>query len=311
MARSGDGGATWTTAQVGPATDNGINTQPDGCTVRTDSRGNAYVFGIGTRNGHSVQMMYRSTDGGKHWAGPSAVADVVSPGVFDSVLGRPVMDGIAGARVDLASGPSVDIANGAPTGAGATDQIFMTWSDGGNGLNHEQLMLTSSKDGGQTWATPTPVALASGDRPVYTAPAVSPNGSDLYIAYNAFTTPYRTDTTSPRALVGAVLHADVSGGVAGPFSQLDRSAPGDPRGTSQNGLTAEFLGDYVYASATAAGVVAVWNDASSAADCSSIDAYRGSLYTSAPQPAPDVIGTCPAAFGNSDIRGGRFADPTP
>lgn len=311
VARSGDGGATWTTAQVGPATDNGINTQPDGCTVRTDSRGNAYVFGIGTRNGHSVQMMYRSTDGGKHWAGPSAVADVVSPGVFDSVLGRPVMDGIAGARVDLASGPSVDIANGAPTGAGATDQIFMTWSDGGNGLNHEQLMLTSSKDGGQTWATPTPVALASGDRPVYTAPAVSPNGSDLYIAYNAFTTPYRTDTTSPRALVGAVLHADVSGGVAGPFSQLDRSAPGDPRGTSQNGLTAEFLGDYVYASATAAGVVAVWNDASSAADCSSIDAYRGSLYTSAPQPAPDVIGTCPAAFGNSDIRGGRFADPTP
>ncbi len=311
VSTSGDGGSTWRTKQVGPATDNGINTQPDGCTIRTDSHGTVYVFGIGTRHGQSMQLMYRSFDGGAHWTGPTEVAPVVAPGVLDPVLGRPVMDGIAGARVDLAAGPSVDIANGRPTGSPATDEIFLSWADGRAGLNHEQLMLTWSTDGGNSWSTPIAVPLAAGDRPFYTAPAVSPDGTDLYLVYNAYTTPYRTNTTDPRNLVGVVLHADVSNGTPGAFTELDRSANGDPRGSSQNGLTAEFLGDYVYGAATNSAVTAVWNDTSNAADCPAIDAYRASLYTANPLPAPDVLASCPATFGNSDIRGGQFSDPTP
>src|SRR6266498_5982672 len=58
VARSADGGETWTVSQVGPATNNGIQGQPDGCVVRTDSQGNAYVFGVGLRNGVRLQMMY-------------------------------------------------------------------------------------------------------------------------------------------------------------------------------------------------------------------------------------------------------------
>jgi hypothetical protein len=211
----------------------------------------------------------------------------------------------------LAAGPSVDIANGRPAGSPATDEIFLSWADGRAGLNHEQLMLIWSKDGGNTWSTPMAVPVAAGDRPLYTAPAISPDGTDLYLVYNAFTTPYRTNTTDPRGLVGVVLHADVTNGVPGGFTELDRSATGDPRGTSQNGLTAEFLGDYVYASATNSAVAAVWNDASNAADCPAIDAYRASLYTASPLAAPDVLASCPATFGNSDIRGGQFSDPTP
>src|SRR5207245_2380556 len=130
VGRSADGGRTWTTSQVGPATSNGINQQPDGCTVRTDSTGNVYVFGVGVRGGTSLQLMYKSTDGGAHWVGPTAVSPVVEPGVLDPVQGRPVMDGLGGARVDLAGAPSVDIANGRPSGVGATNEIFMTWSDG-------------------------------------------------------------------------------------------------------------------------------------------------------------------------------------
>jgi len=311
VARSSDGGDTWTTKQVGPATDNANAAQPDGCTVRTDSSGNAYVFGVGSRKGQSVQMMYRSTDGGAHWKGPRVVAPVVEPGVLDPVLGRPVMDGIAGARVDLAGAPSVDIANGAPTGGGATNEIFMTWADGRAGLDHEQLMLARSRDGGATWPAPTVVPLPAGDRPVYTAPAVSPDGSDLYVVANAFTTPFRHDTTSPRGLVGEVLHADVVAGTPGAFTTLQRGEVGDPRGSSQNGLTAEFLGDYVYAAATNDAAVGVWNDTRAAADCPAIDAFRASLYTTSPTSPPDVIAECPAAFGNSDVFGGRWADPTP
>jgi hypothetical protein len=163
------------------------------------------------------------------------------------------MDGIAGARNDLANGPSADIANGAPTGTDATNQIVLTWSDGAQGLNHEQLLLMTSTDGGASFTGPTAVPLQSGDRPYYTAPAISPNGTDVYITYNAFTTPYRTDTTSPRGLIGAILHADVTSGSIGAFGTLARGAVGDPRASSQNNLQAEFLGDYVYTAATRAG----------------------------------------------------------
>lgn len=311
VARSSDGGDSWTTQQVGPATNNAGSTEPDGCTIRTDSKGNAYLFGIGTRNGRSVQLMYRSTDGGKHWVGPTQVANVVRPGATDPVQGRPVLDGIAGERVDLASAPSVDIANGRPTGSGGTDEIFLCWADGRAGLNHEQLMLTWSMDGGATWATPRAVPLPAGDRPFYSATAVSPNGRDVYLVYNAFTTPYRDNTTDPRGMIGAVLHADVLNGAPGPFTPLDRSATGDPRAASVNSLGYEFFGDYVYAAATDDGVVGVWNDTSNAADCPAVDAYRASLYTTTPLAAPDVPASCPATFGNSDIRGASLADPTP
>ncbi|TDO68552.1 hypothetical protein EV651_102475 [Kribbella sp. VKM Ac-2571] len=311
VARSADGGRTWITKQVGPATSNGINQQPDGCTVRTDSSGNVYVFGIGARRGASLQLMYKSTDGGAHWVGPTTVAPVTEPGVFDPVQGRPVMDGIAGARSDLAPGPSVDIANGRPTGAGATNEIFMTWSDGRAGLNHEQLMLTWSRNGGASWATPAPVPLTAGDRPVFTAPAVSPDGTDLYIVHNSFTTPYRSNTTDPRGLVGEVRHANVAGGVPSGWTTLERAEGGDPRGSSANALTAEFLGDYVYAAATNDRAVAVWNDASSARVCPAINTYRASLYTTTPGAPPNVLAACPATFGNTDILGGSYPDPTP
>jgi hypothetical protein len=310
VAVSSDGGTTWTARQVGPASDNGNNSQPDGCTVRTDSRGTVYVFGIATRHGVQYETMYRSTDAAAHFGRLQLVAPVVSPGVTDPALGRPVMDGIAGARADLAAAPSVDIANGAPTGADATDQIVLTWADGREGLNHEHLLLSTSRDRGVSWTAPRAIE-RSGDRPLFTAPAVSPDGTDVYVVYNAFTTPYRSETISPRALTGVLLHADVTAGTVGAFTELSRGPSGDPRGTSQNGLTAEFLGDYVYAAATRTFGTAVWNDASNAAPCPDVQAYRASVEAGEDVPPPDVQAVCPATFGNSDILGATVADPTP
>ncbi|HET9974944.1 MAG TPA: sialidase family protein [Streptosporangiaceae bacterium] len=311
VARSDDGGSTWTQKQVGPATDNGINGQPDGCTVRTDSHGNVYVFGVGARGGVAYEMMYKSTDGGARFTGPALLSTAVNPGVIDPVIGRPVMDGIAGARNDLADAPSADIANGAPTGADATNQIVLTWADGRAGLNHEQLMLMTSANGGASFTGPDTVPLAAGDRPYYTAPAISPSGTDVYITYNAFTTPYRDDTSSARGLVGVILHADVAGGAIGAFGTVARGTVGDPRASSQNDLQAEFLGDYVYTAATRAGAVGVWNDVRNGADCPAIDTWRAALRTGTAGAPPAVQQACPATFGNSDIFGAAVSDPTP
>jgi len=186
-----------------------------------------------------------------------------------------------------------------------------TWVDGRDGLNNEHVMVTYSGNGGATWATPAQIE-RSGDRGYYSAVGVSPDGTDAYLVYNAFTTPFRNDTTSARNLVGVVLHSNLSsGGAPAGWSEIHRGAGGDPRGTTQNGLTAEFLGDYVYAVATNTYGAAVWNDARNAADCPAIDAWRWSIRTggSVPRPAPNA--DCPATFGNSDIYGGTFADPTP
>jgi hypothetical protein len=214
----------------------------------------------------------------------------------------------------------------------------MTWVDGRDGTNNENVMFTTSTDGGRAW-TPAQAIERSGDRGFYSAPAISPNGTDVYLVYNAWLTPFRDSAEGPtndRQLVGVVLHADVSGGAVGSFTEVHRGEPGDARGSSQNDLAAEFLGDYVYSAATRTYGAAVWNDVRNAADCPAVDEHRQELHeeavatgqqtAEAEEPrgerdknpdqeeegvAPDIQQDCPANFGNSDIFGGGYPDPTP
>jgi len=126
----------------------------------------------------------------------------------------------------------------------------------------------------------------------------------VYVVYNAFTTPYRNNTTDPRSLVGVFVKASVGSSGTGAFTEIHRGASGDPRGSSQNNLVGEFLGDYVYATASRTYGAAVWNDARNAADCPAIDAWRMSLRAAPGTVArPSPLTDCPAAFGNSDIFG--------
>lgn len=316
VAVSHDGGDTWTQHQISAAANNSQRNPEDGCTIRTDHDGNAYVFGVGTVSSagkQAFELMSRSTNGGRTWSKFRPVAGpVTQPGVIDPVQGRPVIDGIAGARSDLAPAPSVDIANGSPTGADASDRIVMSYVSGTLAAPH--VFFTESTDHGATWSTPRAIE-RPGDRGLFAAPAISPAGTDVYVVYNAFTTPFRTNTTSQRALVGEVLHANSSASAStatGSFTQLHRAAAGDPRGSSANALTDEFLGDYVYATATRAYGAVVWNDTRRAADCPAIDRWRmglqnGDTTTAPPAPQQD----CPPTFGNSDIFGGSYPDPTP
>jgi hypothetical protein len=116
-----------------------------------------------------------------------------------------------------------------------------------------------------------------------------------------------------------VRHADISPatGAIGAFTDLHRAPTGDARGSSANALIDEFLGDYDYVVATNDYAVATWNDARNAADCPAIDAYRQAVAngtaagdaTDPNRPAPQQ--DCPATFGNTDIFGGSYPDPTP
>jgi hypothetical protein len=321
VAVSSDGGSTWTTHQVTPASNNPFNMKQgfgrSGCTVRTDSHGVVYVFAnqfaVG-QPGNGAHIMLKSFNGGKTFTPQRRIfgaTDTCFLVQFDGTSFRCVEDGVGGARDDLSSAPSVSIANGAPTGAGATNEIVDTWVDGRDGPGTVHVFVSHSTNGGGTWSAPQDVAQGS-DRGYYSAPALSPDGHDLYLVYNAFTTPLRSDTTSPRGLVGVVLHADVntSTGAVSNWTVLNRGTVGDPRGSSQNNQFLEFLGDYVYAAATNDFGVAVWNDTRAAADCPAEDAWRAmaqSTLSIAGRPAPEQ--QCPATFGNSDIFGGTYSDP--
>ena len=177
-------------------------------------------------------------------------------------------------------------------------------------------MLTS-RNGGDGW-TPVGVASPPTDRPDFPAIAISPDGRDAYVTYMSFTSAWQSTTASARLFQGVVRHADVNPatGAVGAWSDLNRAPTGDARGSSANALTDEFLGDYDYAFATNDFVTAVWNDARNAADCPKEDTYRQRLVdgtstsdsTDPFRPAPQQ--DCLPNFGNSNIYGGSYADPT-
>jgi hypothetical protein len=343
---SRDGGDSWTQKQVTPATNNTHSRNGfgrSGCTVRTDSDGNVYVFtfqfGFSATTAAAGQIqMIQSSDGGRTWGRPRQIFTAFDTcNFFEVSIGRCVEDGVGGARSDLSPAPSVDIANGAPTGGDATDRIVISWVDGRDGLNNEHVMFSTSTNRGGSWTTPTEVEQGT-DRGYYSAPAISPDGTDVWLVYNAFTEDFKDSAEGPandRPLVGVVLHADVTGGAVGSFTERHRGASGDARGSSQNNLAAEFLGDYVYAAASRTYGAGVWNDVRNAADCPAIDEYRQELHeqseeTGVPSAepeeprgaedrerdqgedeaeAPDVQRVCPATFGNSDIFGGSWLEP--
>jgi hypothetical protein len=319
---SADGGDTWTTRQVSPSVNNNTISGRQDCAVNTDSKGTVYVFwdGFDPMTKTLAIFMIRSFDGGRTFVRPARIVTHIDETGIRDFTGDLTFDGQAGARDG--SFPTVDIANGAPTGADATDEIVLAWSNGPTPSDthpgpNEQARVMTSTNGGGTW-TSSGVASPASDRPDFPAIAISPNGEDAYLTYMSFLQPYQSTTANPRLFQGVVRHADVAAnGSIGAWDELNRGPTGDARGSSANALDSEFLGDYNYAFATNDFVAAVWNDARNAADCPAIDAYRddvadgtaAGVSTDPTRPAPEQ--DCPAAFGNTDIFGGSYADPTP
>ena len=222
-----------------------------------------------------------------------------------------MIDGVAGARSDLAPAPSVDIANGAPTGRGRDEP------------DRDELRERDHRDAarvlhrvhrpGRDLVAPRAIETA-GDRGFYAAPAISPNGTDVYVVYNAFTTPFRTDTTDS-AHAGRRRHAR---GLAAPG--------GADRARSPSSTAARRATRAVVAAQRCRRVPRRLRLRRRDADVRrrrlERHPQRGRLpgdrrlahvaadrRSTVPTPAPQQ--DCPAKFGNSDIYGGSYPDPTP
>src|SRR4051812_22284663 len=308
VSHSTDGGDNWSRpTTLSSAFDNPQHTGRQGCAIRTDSHGTLYAVWEDSHQKQSVFKMARSTDGGVSFEKGRTIANVTDVGAFDGVRSIS-FDGIAGARTS--SFPSLDIANGAPTGTSATNKLALGWSDGSAGLNNEHALVQLSADGGTQWSDPVSVE-QSGDRPDFAFIGLSPNGSDLYVVYDGFSDPFQNDTTSTRHFVGVTRHADVSGTTLGSQVTLDRGLVGDGRASSSNGLIDEFIGDYNTVAATNAGAVSVFNDARDAAVCPAINTFRQAVVDGTAGDPPAPLTDCPATFGNTDIWSAAVSDPSP
>jgi hypothetical protein len=311
VSHSTDGGDTWSRpTTLSSAFDNPQHTGRQGCSIRTDSKGVVYAVWEDSHQKQSVFNLARSFDGGVSFEKPRTIANVTDVGIFDGVRSIS-FDGIAGARTS--SFPSLEIANAAPTGAGASDKLALGWSDGADGLNHEHALVQFSTDGGQNWTNPQAIE-ESGDRPDFAFIGLSPNGNDLYAVYDAFLDPFQNDTTSPRRFVGVTRHADVAGTTLSNLATLDRgpaSNPGDGRASSANALIDEFIGDYNTVAATNAGAVSVFNDARNAAVCPAINTFRQAVVDGTAGDPPAPLTDCAPTFGNTDIFSAAVSDPSP
>jgi hypothetical protein len=310
VAISRDGGGTWTVRQASNAATNVARGFHQGCSVRTDSHGVVYLmytqFGIGLP-GIGSHVLQKSYDGGRSWTPPRAVLTMNDACYqFDPIEGRCVMDGYAGARIDLSAGPSFDIANGAPTGVDASDEIVDAWSDGGFGFNSEKTLVSWSIDGGATWHEPV-VASGPSERSMYSAPAISPDGTAVYLVYEALGEPWRgADMFAGRPYRGVFRQASVDGnGNLGAWSTLYTGPWGDIRGSYPgHDLYQERVGDYVYAAATRSYGTGVWTDARDAPVCTKIQQWRQDSYNAGSlvlPGAPWPLSDCQADWGNIDI----------
>lgn len=113
----------------------------------------SYVSFLGDR---PFMMASHSTDGGRTWSPPATIYSLSSPGVDGSRTGA----GLPSAAVD-----------------GRNGNVYVVWEDDHFTPGTDQIVLSRSTDGGQTWSEPIRVSDGPGNAPGFTpAVAVTPEG---------------------------------------------------------------------------------------------------------------------------------------
>ena len=159
---SSDDGAVFT-----PSVDvfaGGINI---GCIPLVAGDGTVYAvwlnlnFNAGNSAGASI-LLARSEDGGATWSAPQQVAVQNSAGVRGLRTG----DGLPSAAIDLRSG-----------------RLWVVWNDDSLTPQVDQIVASSSSDGGRTWSAPVRVSDGPTDAPAFN-PAIAINAEGIVaVAY--------------------------------------------------------------------------------------------------------------------------------
>lgn len=234
FARSTDGGASWEPARsiyspvpagaMGQTTGNRIVVLPNGNLVNFFS-----VTGAIASDPPSWLGVLISRDKGVTWSAPVRIAAKVTVGTRDPHTGKRVRDGADYGAIAVA-----------PKG-----DLWVTWQDARFTLaTLDNIVVSRSRDGGQTWSTPTVVNRAPTVAAFTPGIAVDPGGR-VAVTYHDL----RSNTSDPATLPASVWMATSCDGVnwsesavAGP---LEMSMAPDANGW--------FLGDYQGLFATGTG----------------------------------------------------------
>ena len=309
VAVSSDGGQSWTIHHVAAPIDSAKQGYREGCTIRTGSGGRVYVVfthlsgAFPSNKLAGSQNLVMSWNGGATWTKPVDIANINTGCYYwDPVAQRCAEDGPGGNPNEPA--PSLDIANGAPTGRHATDELVLAWPDGQFGQNHEAVLLTHSTTFGRIWSKPERVSLP-GDRAMLAAAAIAPDASRVYVTYTALTTPFSPSMSKPRLMRGVLRSARIGPHGAPAHWVTDYVSPaGDARGTAMGGYNfEEFTGFYISAIATRSYGLGAWTDLRATPACAAMDTWREKSLKAVTvlAPAPWPLTACPANWGNSKL----------
>jgi hypothetical protein len=284
FSRSTDGGASFSNPlPISPGFNNNHVGGRQGAAVKVGPDGTVYVAWLDTVNKQAVERLSISHDGGKTFPKQNITVATVTDDFVNPAPGSSF-------RQDARTFPSFSIA--------PDDTLYVAWSNrtGDPTNGHAVVLVTKSTNGGLTWSAPVVAGNVSGRSAFFASVTTDPSGK-VDVAFLAL-----DDVPTGTAPGVGVVHYDAylvqstNGGATFSSPVVISSASSDPDGSSTNGLTAQFLGDYITAVADSSHVYAVWTDSRNATPCTAVDAFRAGTAG-----APDVITQCPTTFGNTDI----------
>lgn len=231
FATTRDGGRSWSTARpiyrtplAQQTSANQIVVLPNGDLLNVFTQ---LALGAGSTHPRRDRiLLIRSTDGGRSWSPPTAVARTLVKGVDDPRTGDTVRVG------DSFSDVAVDPRTGA-------DNVYVVWGDARFTQDgSQQIALVRSSDGGQTWSAPRDVS--SNRRTQAFVPSVAVDGQGAVgVTYYDFT----ADSVRSRALATDYWFTQSNDrGKSWSSRQQVTTRPFDLRSAPYNG--GFFLGEY-------------------------------------------------------------------